>query len=83
MADWLHRLIRLLESKGPRKRQARVQGRAECDMYVYDTTLHHLRTPTDRYHVVLVKNKATFNVYTIVDVRCRITVSDSWPFAVT
>jgi len=64
MADRLHRLIRLLESKGPRERLARIQGRAEYGMYVYDTTLLHLCTPTDRYHVVLVKIKQRFNICT-------------------
>ena len=34
-------------------------------MYAYDPTLLHLRTATDRYNVVLVKIKATFqHIYT-------------------
>jgi len=31
---------------------------------VYDTILQHLRTPTDRYHVVLAKIRQRFNIYT-------------------
>jgi len=33
-------------------------------MCVYDPTLLHLRTPTDRYYVVLVNIKVTSNIYT-------------------
>jgi len=33
-------------------------------MYVYDPTLLHLCSATDRYYVVLVKIKAISNMYT-------------------
>jgi len=60
----VHRLHTFGGSKGPRKRQAKVPGRAECDMYVCDTTLHHLYPTTDRYERNISKIKATLNVYT-------------------